>query len=70
MSNSTYEGVKNVDTNEVIIFILFILFMFFVESLGQIYGKNSKNNEISFLGNNFRSAWYCICDIKERMDIN
>ena len=35
-----------------------------------IYGKNSKNNEISFLGNNFRSAWYCICDIKERMDIN
>jgi hypothetical protein len=35
-----------------------------------IYGKNSKNNEISFLGSNYQAAWYRVCDIKERMYIS
>jgi hypothetical protein len=34
-----------------------------------IYGKNSKSNEISFLGNDFRIAWARICDIRENGEI-
>jgi len=35
-----------------------------------IYAKNSKSNEISFLGNHFHTAWYYVGYLKERMDIS
>jgi hypothetical protein len=35
-----------------------------------IYGKKSKNNEISFLGNNYNTAMYNVSAIKAEMDIN